>query len=72
MVKGALRAHPKINLYLYSGEFDQMVPKENFTEQLTAFQGLPNLFYTNFPSSGHDGFYSEPQIFEELEKESKN
>ncbi len=53
-----------IRLNIYSGAFDSAVPEETFREMSRA---LPNnTSYTSFPNSGHEGYYSEPKIAEDL------
>lgn len=54
------------HFYLYSGERDMFVPKENFTEELAATQGL--LTYQHFPNSGHEGFFTELAVLKDLLK----
>lgn len=60
---GLLRMTPH-TFFLYSGEKDTFVPKENFTEEVPALGGLLN--YTHFMDSGHEGFYSEDKVWEDL------
>ncbi len=52
--------------FLYSGEKDTFVPKEMFTEELNAVGTLLN--YTHFQNSGHEGFRSEKQVWDDLVK----
>lgn len=62
----ALTTNEKLKLFLYSGENDQTVPRENFAEEVALLQNLNNFHYTNFPDTGHDGFYSEQKIWDDL------
>lgn len=57
-------------LNLYSGDRDTFVPVENFQEELAHVKELPNVKYTHFNGTGHDGFYSEPKVWEDLLKAS--
>lgn len=50
--------------HLYSGERDTYVPKANFTEELTSLGSL--LTYTHFPNTGHEGFFKERKVLEDL------
>ena len=58
--KSALDQSPNLPFYLYSGELDPFVPKASFVEELLAVG--TRVHYTNFPTSGHDGFYTEHQF----------
>jgi homoserine acetyltransferase len=55
-----------IPFYLYSGELDGMAPPSIFTKEVTALGDL--VYYKNFENSGHDGFYSEPEVWDTLIK----
>lgn len=65
-IKQALQAQPHLPLYLYSGELDQTVPKQNFEKEVAALNGLPNFHYTHFMKTGHDGYRTEQQVWDEL------
>jgi hypothetical protein len=56
----------KIPLYSYSGETDCFIPKQYFNKQNKLFG--KKVTYTNFETSGHEGFYSERQIYLDLLK----
>lgn len=56
----------KIPMYLYSGELDCYVPKVLFNEEVKTLGAL--IKYTNFPKTGHDGYFSEKQVFSDLSK----
>ena len=60
---GLLQMQPNA-FYLYSGERDVFVPRESFGPEATSLG--TNLRYKNFPDSGHEGFYSENQIWQDL------
>jgi hypothetical protein len=62
--KTALQVMPAGSFYLYSGEKDCFVPKEGFVEEITAVG--PLLHYTHFMNSGHEGFYTENQVWNDL------
>jgi pimeloyl-ACP methyl ester carboxylesterase len=49
--------------YLYSGEQDTYVPVAEFSEELAAIGGFANFHYTDYPDTGHDGSYEEPQTW---------
>ena len=49
--------------YLYSGEKDTYVPVAEFAEELAAISKFPNVHYTDYLDSGHDGSYEEPQTW---------
>lgn len=68
--KESLKANPQLNFYLYSGERDPFVPKESFVEEVEQMKDIPHFFYKNFPSSGHEGYQTEGQIFKQLAKEA--
>jgi pimeloyl-ACP methyl ester carboxylesterase len=61
----ALKNDP-IPFYLYSGELDQMVPRENFEYELSHVQQLSNFSYKHFLKTGHDGYLTEPQVWQDL------
>jgi pimeloyl-ACP methyl ester carboxylesterase len=63
--EGLLKMKAK-SFYLYSGEKDCFVPKESFNEELGYVGALLN--YTNFMDSGHEGYRSEKQVWDDLIK----
>ena len=67
----ALTTHSTLQFFWYSGEKDPYVPVESFTDEIAAVKSLPNVHYTNFSGTGHDGFYSEPKVWQDLIKEIK-
>lgn len=70
MFKQVLLKNAEIPFYWYSGERDSFVPVANFQEQLAATGSLPNVHYTHFKNTGHDGYYSEPLVWENIIKET--
>lgn len=56
----------KIPLYSYSGETDCFIPKQYFNKQNKLFG--KKVTYKNFETSGHEGFYTERQIYADLLK----
>ncbi len=60
---GLLRLTP-LKFYLYSGEKDAFVPKESFPEELSLVGSLLN--YTHFMDSGHEGYRTEKQVWDNL------
>ncbi len=66
MFKEVVEKNSKIHFYWYAGMKDTYVPVETFKEQADLIQHLPNVHYTIFPNSGHDGFHSEQKVWDEL------
>ena len=64
MLKQALTANPQMPFFLYSGEKDVFVPVETFVEEVTALGNL--LTYRQYPNSGHEGFYTERQVWRDI------
>lgn len=56
----------KIPFFLYSGGMDSLVPKDLFQTEVKFLGSLVR--YTNFPGSGHDGYYTESQVLLDLMK----
>jgi pimeloyl-ACP methyl ester carboxylesterase len=69
-LKTTLEANKNLNLYLYSGQLDSFVPVENFAEQLAVIKDLPNVHYTLFNGTGHNGYNAEPQVWTDIIKHS--
>ena len=67
----AMTTNSTLQFFWYSGEKDPYVPVENFKDELAAVKNLPNVHYTDFSGTGHDGFYSEPKVWQDLIKEIK-
>lgn len=67
----SLKQNSQVNFYLYSGQKDPYVPVETYQEELAVIKNFPNLFYTNFTGTGHDGYSTEPKVWQDLIKESK-
>lgn len=65
-LKISLESHPQLDFNLYSGELDCFVPVANFKEEVDILK--PFINYTHFPTSGHDGFYSESKVWQDLVK----
>ena len=65
-VKNSLLKHPQVELYLYSGQKDVFVPVETFAEEVKALGG--RIKYQSFSDSGHEGFHTEKQIWDDLLK----
>jgi pimeloyl-ACP methyl ester carboxylesterase len=63
-----LQSNPALPFYLYSGEKDPFVPVAEFAEELAAIGKLANVHYTDYPDTGHDGSYEEPQTWLDWEK----
>jgi pimeloyl-ACP methyl ester carboxylesterase len=62
-LKESLQSHPDLEFNLYSGELDSFVPVANFKAEVEML--APYINYTHFTTSGHDGFYSEPKVWED-------
>lgn len=60
---GLVRMKPH-TFYIYSGEKDTFVPKENFPEEISVLGDLLN--YTHFMNSGHEGCRTEDKVWEDL------
>ena len=63
--KGLTVLNP-VNFYLYSGEKDTFVPKDNFAEELAAVGSSIN--YAHFMNSGHEGYRTEQKVWDDLVK----
>ena len=63
-LKTALQNNSQMKFYLYSGQLDTMVPVESFTAEVSFLGNLIN--YTNFLTSGHDGYYSEHKVAQDV------
>lgn len=59
-VEKALRSHPALKFSLYSGQLDAAVPVELFPTEVSRLGSL--IRYRHFPSSGHEGYRTEPQV----------
>jgi len=66
MFRDILQRNADIPFFWYSGELDPYLPKENFAEQLPLIRNLPNVFYTHFTETGHDGYYTEPLVWQNI------
>ncbi|MGZ3723095.1 MAG: hypothetical protein ACXVA9_09205, partial [Bdellovibrionales bacterium] len=62
--KTTLLAHKNLPFYLYSGAKDPYVPADDYEEELGEVRGL--VHYTHFLGTGHDGFYDETQVWDNL------
>lgn len=65
-LKENLKLMPLRSFYLYSGALDTFVPPKTFDKELSFISDLIN--YTHFTNSGHEGFYSEDQVWQDLVK----
>ena len=63
-LKNSLEKNPALPFFLYSGEKDVFVPIETFTEEVKELGS--RITYRQFPDSGHEGFYTEPQVWADL------
>lgn len=59
-----LQKYPQIKFYLYAGQIDPYSPPEIFSDEAQALKD--RIQFTLFPSSAHDGFFSEPQVWYDL------
>ena len=64
VIENQLTKFPKLPLYLYAGQKDSLVPAATFKEEAAALGD--RITYREFPNSGHDGFYSERQVWIDL------
>jgi pimeloyl-ACP methyl ester carboxylesterase len=60
----SLARFPDLRFFLYSGALDSFVPMAIFSEETQTLSH--RITYRNFDQSGHEGFYSEPQVWEDL------
>jgi homoserine acetyltransferase len=51
--------------YLYSGAKDVFVPIETFQEEIQKLGS--RITYREFNASGHEGFYTEKQVWKDLQ-----
>jgi pimeloyl-ACP methyl ester carboxylesterase len=63
-IRENLTQYEDLTFNLYSGELDPFVPSEVFKTERRELKGLVN--YTNFPDSGHEGFHTEDQVWDEM------
>lgn len=63
-LKASLEKNPKLPFFLYSGYKDVFVPVESFEEEVSVLGNL--ITYRQFENSGHEGFYTEPQVWSDL------
>jgi len=63
-VEQSLSKHAELPFHLYAGEMDPVVPIETFTEEVK--QLGERIRFTQFPTSGHEGFYTEKQVWKDL------
>lgn len=63
-VAKSLEQMPSLPFFLYSGEKDVFVPVGTFHEEVSLLGS--RITYRDFPNSGHDGFYSEQQVWDDL------
>ena len=64
LLQQSLASNPGLRFFLYSGGKDIFSPVESFAEEVQVLG--KNITYREFPASGHDGFYAEAQIWEDL------
>lgn len=65
-LREALLRFRQTAFYLYSGQNDAYVPVSNFTEELSAIQSLSNVSYNHFQGSGHEGYFTENLVWQNL------
>jgi pimeloyl-ACP methyl ester carboxylesterase len=63
-IRRYLESHPKFKYYLYSGVWDPAAPMEMFDYEVRTLGS--NVNYTNFQTSGHDGWWSEEIVAQRL------
>jgi len=67
-VSAALIKNSDLKFYLYAGEQDVFVPIETFQELAQKLNGLINFNFEIFKDSGHEGFFSEQKIWDDLRR----
>ena len=60
---GILKMQPK-SFYIYSGDHDTFVPEGSILPELKFINDLVN--YKHFATTGHDGFYTEAEVLQQL------
>ena len=63
-LRDSLTAYPDLPFYFYAGEKDVFVPVEVYAEQRRTLGARAT--YREFPLSGHEGFYTEAQVWADL------
>ncbi|MDD5209929.1 MAG: alpha/beta fold hydrolase [Elusimicrobiales bacterium] len=63
-VRSSLEQNPALRLFLYAGQKDTFVPVETFKEEVSSLGVLVE--YKLFGSSGHEGYHTEGQVWEDL------
>lgn len=63
-VKSALEKNPDLRFFLYAGQKDVFVPVETFQEEAQKLKGIIN--FQIFQDSGHEGFHTEQQVWNNL------
>lgn len=64
-LKSSLATNP-VPFFLYAGMNDVFVPVETFKEEIAELGSL--IQFQQFQNSGHEGFYTEPQVWSDLIK----
>jgi pimeloyl-ACP methyl ester carboxylesterase len=64
--KNSIKNNPNLPFYIYSGQKDAIVPIETFSEEINAMKGMKNFIYKNFTGTGHDGYFTEPLIWQNI------
>ena len=60
---------PQVPIYLYSGAQDSFEPSELFGDEMRL---VPGIHYTDFQTSGHEGFITESQVWKDLSAPKKD
>ena len=60
----ALQKNPGLRIHLYSGGLDAYAPQEIFSEERRELGAA--VIYKNMPDTGHDGYWLEQEIWEDL------
>lgn len=68
-LENSILQNPKMKLHLYSSELDGMVPVETYDELLKRLSS--KIAYKHFMRTGHDGFYLESELLNEILLNSK-
>ena len=62
-IKSVVARNPRLTFYLYSGANDSFEPSELFVEESLQVKEIK---YTDFLTSGHECFITEPQVWKDL------
>lgn len=65
-IEQSLTRFPDLNFFLYAGRLDALVPYEMFDDERARL--ADRVKYHQFPNSGHEGFWTEDLVWEDLKR----